>query len=175
MLAGTVLVVVHDEKTGALGVRRGEATTSRDGAPAQTSAGRPTTADRPAPDSAAVELSPFIVTTEKDNGFVAATSLAGGRTATDLSDTPAADRTDILWLTSEDDGPQLESQVALGGGLAPTVARPVEAVGDQLYHGGVDEVDRAAETPRARFSAAAGEAGVLGLQEGEHAPEELFR
>ena len=43
---------------------------------------------------------------------------------------------------------QIESQVTLGGGFAPTVARPVDAVGDELDRGGVDDVDRAAETPR---------------------------
>ncbi len=39
---------------------------------------------------AVVELSPFEVRTDKDVGFVATSSLAGGRLATDLRDTPAA-------------------------------------------------------------------------------------
>ena len=39
---------------------------------------------------AAVLLSPFEVNTSKDVGFVAASSLAGGRLATDLADTPVA-------------------------------------------------------------------------------------
>ena len=38
----------------------------------------------------AVVLSPFTVNTSRDTGFVAASSLAGGRLATDLADTPAA-------------------------------------------------------------------------------------
>lgn len=38
----------------------------------------------------AVVLSPFTVSTDKDVGFVATSSLAGGRLATDLADTPAA-------------------------------------------------------------------------------------
>lgn len=38
----------------------------------------------------AVVLSPFEVSTDKDNGFAAASSLAGGRLALDLRDTPAA-------------------------------------------------------------------------------------
>ncbi|MBI5689858.1 MAG: TonB-dependent receptor [Verrucomicrobia bacterium] len=38
----------------------------------------------------AVVLSPFTVNTDRDTGFVAASSLAGGRLATDLADTPAA-------------------------------------------------------------------------------------
>ena len=37
-----------------------------------------------------VILSPFTVNTSRDTGFVAASSLAGGRLATDLADTPAA-------------------------------------------------------------------------------------
>src|SRR5258708_11976302 len=37
-----------------------------------------------------VVLSPFSVTSEKDDGFVAANSLAGGRMKTDLKDTPLA-------------------------------------------------------------------------------------
>ncbi len=46
---------------------------------------------RPAPaDESAVILSPFAVATDRDNGFVAATSLAGGRLAGELKDTPVA-------------------------------------------------------------------------------------
>ena len=40
--------------------------------------------------SAAVQLSPFEVNTDKDTGFAAASSLAGGRLASDLRDTPVA-------------------------------------------------------------------------------------
>jgi len=40
--------------------------------------------------SDAVVLTPFEVSTNKDNGFAAAGSLAGGRLASDLRDTPAA-------------------------------------------------------------------------------------
>ncbi len=40
--------------------------------------------------SDAIVLTPFEVSTEKDNGFAAASSLAGGRLAIDLRDTPAA-------------------------------------------------------------------------------------
>jgi outer membrane receptor protein involved in Fe transport len=38
----------------------------------------------------AIVLSPFTVSTDKDVGFVATSSLAGGRLASDLADTPAA-------------------------------------------------------------------------------------
>lgn len=41
------------------------------------------------PDEAAVVLSPFTVSTQRDTGFVAASSLAGGRLASDLRDTAA--------------------------------------------------------------------------------------
>jgi outer membrane receptor protein involved in Fe transport len=44
---------------------------------------------RPTEDQPVV-LSPFSVATERDTGFVAASSLAGGRLATDLNDTPVA-------------------------------------------------------------------------------------
>ncbi len=49
-------------------------------APASSSAGKDST----------ITLSPFEVNTSKDVGFVAASSLAGGRLATDLVDTPVA-------------------------------------------------------------------------------------
>ena len=48
------------------------------------------TARSAATDAPPVTLSPFTVSTEKDVGFVATSSLAGGRLATDLADTPAA-------------------------------------------------------------------------------------
>ena len=47
------------------------------------------TASAPAKDEA-VTLSPFEVRTDRDVGFVAASSLAGGRLASDLKDTPVA-------------------------------------------------------------------------------------
>jgi hypothetical protein len=53
-----------------------------------------------------VVLSPFTVSTDKDTGFIAASSLAGGRLATDLRDTPVAysvvtrDFIDALGLTT---------------------------------------------------------------------------
>ncbi|MBM3865511.1 MAG: hypothetical protein FJ381_06380 [Verrucomicrobia bacterium] len=43
-----------------------------------------------APPEAAVRLSPFEVSTDRDTGFAAASSMAGGRLATDLRDTPVA-------------------------------------------------------------------------------------
>lgn len=43
-----------------------------------------------AAESEIIELSPFVVNAEKDVGFVAATSLAGGRIASDIADTPVA-------------------------------------------------------------------------------------
>src|SRR5688500_17412425 len=43
-----------------------------------------------APAGSVVELSPFEVRTDADDGFVATSALAGGRLATDLRDTPAA-------------------------------------------------------------------------------------
>ncbi|PAW77161.1 MAG: hypothetical protein B9S27_08405 [Opitutia bacterium Tous-C8FEB] len=43
-----------------------------------------------APPEAALRLSPFEVSTDRDTGFAAASSMAGGRLATDLRDTPVA-------------------------------------------------------------------------------------
>jgi outer membrane receptor for ferric coprogen and ferric-rhodotorulic acid len=56
-----------------------------------TAASAQTVPAAPAPASdATVTLSPFMVSTDKDVGFVAATSLAGGRLAGELKDTPVA-------------------------------------------------------------------------------------
>ncbi|MES2692036.1 MAG: TonB-dependent receptor plug domain-containing protein, partial [Verrucomicrobiota bacterium] len=56
---------------------------------AQTAPG--TSSTRPEEESEKpITLSPLTVNTTRDNGFVAASSLAGGRLATDLADTPAA-------------------------------------------------------------------------------------
>ena len=58
---------------------------------AQTVAPASSTASSTAKESSTpVQLSPFEVSTEKDNGFAAASSLAGGRLAGDLRDTPVA-------------------------------------------------------------------------------------
>ncbi|MGH8018058.1 MAG: hypothetical protein ACREIA_07170, partial [Opitutaceae bacterium] len=58
------------------------------GASGQTPAPQP--AAPPAPAEDAVVLSPFEVTTDQDTGFAAAGSLAGGRLAGELRDTPVA-------------------------------------------------------------------------------------
>ncbi|MBL9203187.1 MAG: TonB-dependent receptor plug domain-containing protein [Opitutaceae bacterium] len=50
----------------------------------------PATAGAPKEANAPVQLSPFEVNTDKDTGFAAASSMAGGRLATDLRDTPVA-------------------------------------------------------------------------------------
>lgn len=50
----------------------------------------PTTAVAPKDTNAPVQLSPFEVNTDKDTGFAASSSMAGGRLATDLRDTPVA-------------------------------------------------------------------------------------
>ena len=47
-------------------------------------------APKPEVANATVTLTPFTVSAEKDVGFVAASSLAGGRIATALKDTPVA-------------------------------------------------------------------------------------
>ena len=47
-------------------------------------------ADAPLQEDAPLNLSPFVVTSEKDNGYVATNSLAGSRLNTKLADTPAS-------------------------------------------------------------------------------------
>ncbi len=90
LLAGTGLVAGQDARTGAIAVRKD----------ADPNAVRAAPVDRPVRPNAAptdpqvsgetIELSPFVVDTKKDVGFVATTSLAGGRLAGELKDTPAA-------------------------------------------------------------------------------------
>ena len=57
---------------------------------AQAITSPPTTTTRSATSDEAIKLSPFEVTSDKDNGFAAASSLAGGRLASELRDTPVA-------------------------------------------------------------------------------------
>jgi outer membrane receptor protein involved in Fe transport len=90
LLAGTVLVAEEDAKTGAFAVRKGVADPN-----GSRAAPIPATRAAPNPAPAAdlrevIELSPFVVDTSRDVGFVATSSLAGGRLAGDLRDTPAA-------------------------------------------------------------------------------------
>ncbi|MGH7947124.1 MAG: TonB-dependent receptor plug domain-containing protein, partial [Opitutaceae bacterium] len=99
MLLGTGLTVVS-EKNGAFSVRK---ETPGPNAPraAQTRSDRPlanppvepvsasASKTRPPGEKDVIELSPFEVRTDQDRGFAATSSLAGGRLATDLRDTPA--------------------------------------------------------------------------------------
>ena len=94
------------------------------------------TAPAPAPAPAkgeAIVLSPFSVSTDRDNGFVAASSLAGGRLATDLKDTPVAysvltrDFIDALGITNQFDASDwapnsVKSIAANGGGYGDDVS-----------------------------------------------------
>src|SRR5215212_4313643 len=58
-------------------------TTATTATPTQNTAASPASED-------AVKLSPFEVNTSRDTGFAAASSMAGGRLASDLRDTPVA-------------------------------------------------------------------------------------
>ena len=112
LVAETGLVVAEDAKSGALMVNR---LASREPPPSQPQP-KPTTRTMNSPrtllaalvgwialtsatdaqtssssgSGETATLSPFVVSTDKDNGFVAASSLAGGRLANDLRDTPVA-------------------------------------------------------------------------------------
>jgi outer membrane receptor for ferric coprogen and ferric-rhodotorulic acid len=80
-----------------------------------------------------ITLSPFTVSTDRDNGFVAASSLAGGRLATDLKDTPVAysvltrDFIDALGITNQFDASDwapnsVKSIAGNGGGYGDDVS-----------------------------------------------------
>lgn len=68
---------------------------------------------------------------------------------------------------------QIEPQMALRRGLAPSVLRPAHAVGNQRDGAGIDRVDRAPEAP-GQSVVAQPEPGAGGLEVAEHLPEELF-
>jgi hypothetical protein len=89
LLAGTRLAATTDAKTQAISVTVAPAESPKGPAAPRT---EPALA-RPAADSAredTIVMTPFTVATEKDEGFVAAASLAGGRLSTSLKDTPVA-------------------------------------------------------------------------------------
>ncbi|MGH7946005.1 MAG: TonB-dependent receptor plug domain-containing protein, partial [Opitutaceae bacterium] len=98
MVSGTPLAVVQDRTNGSFSlVRAADPNAPR---AAQTRSDRPLpnapvkAASGPTARSSAkkdaIVLSPYEVRTDQDTGFAAASSLAGGRLATDLRDTPAA-------------------------------------------------------------------------------------
>lgn len=91
MLAGTALAIVRDEKTGAFGVRRDStAAAKNDGARADATPARGMSRASPAGEAEeAIALSPFTVNTTRDVGYVASSSLTGGRIDTLLRDTPS--------------------------------------------------------------------------------------
>lgn len=85
-------------------------------------------------------LSPFEVNADQDTGFVASSSLAGGRLATDLKDTPAAysvitrDFIDALGLTNLNDAAdwatgQMKFPDGAGGGDTFNITAPINIRG----------------------------------------------
>lgn len=93
MMAGTDFVVVHDEKTGALGVRR------QPSDPRKNSAGRPardgptTAGSATAPGGKAddvLQLSPFQISGHNDKGYFAANSVSASRINTPIKNLPFA-------------------------------------------------------------------------------------
>lgn len=87
LLAGTGLVAVADARPGAYAVRR-DSVPNAPRAAAIPAPARPETAT-PSPEETLV-LSPFTVTTDRDTGYAAASSLAGTRLNSELRNTPAA-------------------------------------------------------------------------------------
>ena len=157
MLAGSALEAAQDAATGALVVSRkparGEVGPVSDQQPnpntkpmkksltarltaafaaIAATAASAQTAPTP-PKEEAITLSPFTVSTDRDNGFVAASSLAGGRLATELKDTPVAysvltrDFIDALGITNQFDASDwapnsVKSIAGNGGGYGDDVS-----------------------------------------------------
>lgn len=87
MVAGTSLNVVQDTSTGALAVRKGTTDPNGSGAaPIKPNSDRP---GKNAADDEAVKLSPFVITSDKDVGYLATSTLAGSRLSTPLNDVAA--------------------------------------------------------------------------------------
>lgn len=72
------------------------------------------------------------------------------------------------------EGLQVEAEMALGGGLAPTMFGPVQGTGHQLDGGGVHDMNEALEAEGKLGAAVAAEGRLQGLQMSQHGPEELF-
>ena len=86
LVARTGLVATRDAATGALAVRKGVPGPNADRAE------RPATGPRPNPtenSEDAIQLSPFVFSTDKDNGYSASSTLAGSRIKTPLKDVAA--------------------------------------------------------------------------------------
>ena len=154
LVAKTALTVAEDARTGALMIKRtpplpsppAQKPTSQSNQPVKPKSklalfagllalGSAADAQTPAlsQKEEAITLSPFTVSTERDNGFVAASSLAGGRLATDLRDTPVAysvltrEFIDALGITNQFDASDwspnsVKSIAANGGGFGDDVS-----------------------------------------------------
>ena len=69
---------------------------------------------------------------------------------------------------------EVEADMALGSGLAPTMLGPVQRAGHQLDGGGVNDMNKALEAKGEPGAMVAAEGGLQGLQMFQHRPEELF-
>jgi iron complex outermembrane receptor protein len=87
LLAGTGLIAGQDSRTGAIAVRKEADPNAVRAAPLE-SRDRPATAT--GRDSETVELSPFVVNTARDVGYLAENTLAGSRLNSNLSDLAAS-------------------------------------------------------------------------------------
>jgi iron complex outermembrane receptor protein len=95
LLAGTRLTAVQTAN-GSMAIKAAPLPNESRAAPAPARGDRPTLPSTVASDEA-IELSPFVVTTDKDVGYLAANTAAGSRLNTALIDTPAS----ISELTKE--------------------------------------------------------------------------
>ena len=71
-------------------------------------------------------------------------------------------------------GLEIQTDMAFGGSLAPTVLGPVQRAGHQLDGGGVHDMDEALEAEGEPGAMVAAESGLQSLQMFQHRPEKLL-
>lgn len=69
---------------------------------------------------------------------------------------------------------EIQAHMTFGGGLAPTVAGPIQAIGDQLNDRRVDDMDRPLEAMQRSAPPSTYKAGRKAAQVIEHPPKELL-
>ncbi|MDP3069215.1 MAG: hypothetical protein Q8N18_02955 [Opitutaceae bacterium] len=145
LLTGSRLTATVDAQTGALSVVVSPAPSAiKPTATPRTTVTPPTVSA-----DSVVMMSPFNVAMEKDEGFVAATSLAGGRLSTQLKDTPVAysvltrDFLDALNLTDTE-----QAMTWAVGSYAPIVALSAYRYNDN--EGGSSVMSRGVQTSGAQ-------------------------
>ena len=76
---------------------------------------------------------------------------------------------------AREEGLEIETDMALGGGFAPTMLGPVQTVGDQLDGGRVHDVNEALEAEGQLRAPPRAKAGMQLLKMMEHRPKQRLR